>query len=70
MGNTFFGETTETDKEKFVNKHDLIHENKAWFYHGENSHKHLIFKDEFYDRSDIIDLLFRCNKVCIALTFI
>jgi hypothetical protein len=66
MGNIFFGETTEADKENFVNKHGLIHENHAWFSHGENSHKHLIFKDEFYDKADIIDLLFRFNKLCIA----
>ncbi len=32
----------------------------------ENSHKHLIFKDVFYERADIIGLLFRINKLCMA----
>jgi hypothetical protein len=66
MEKTVFEETKETDKEKFVKKHGLINENNAWYEHGENSHKHLIFKDEFYDKSDIIELLFRFNKLCIA----
>jgi hypothetical protein len=66
MDKIFFDETKETDKEKFVKKHCLINEKNAWYEYGENFHKHLIFKDEFYDRSDIIDLLFRFNKLCIA----
>jgi hypothetical protein len=66
MDKIVFNETIERDKEKFVKKHGLIHENNAWYSHGENSHKHLIFKDAFYDRSDIIELLFRFNKLCIA----
>jgi hypothetical protein len=55
-----------TDKEKIVNKYKLIHENNAWYSHRENSHKHLIFKDVFYEKSDIIGLLFRINKLCMA----
>jgi hypothetical protein len=57
-------ETAEMDKEKIIKKHGLIHENRAWYSHRENSHKHLIFKDEFYNKSDIIGLLFRLNKLC------
>jgi hypothetical protein len=56
--------TIEKDKEYFNKKHGLIHENNAWYSHGENSHKHLIFKDVFYEKSDIIGLLFRYNKLC------
>jgi len=59
-----FDETTEIDKENFIKKHGLIHENNAWYSHRENSHKHLIFKDEFYNKADIIGLLFRFNKLC------
>ena len=56
--------TSEKDKENFIKKHGLIHENNAWYSHGENSHKHLIFKDAFFEKSDIIGLLFRFNKIC------
>jgi hypothetical protein len=66
MEKTVFDETAEMDKENFVKKHGLINENNAWYECGENSHKHLIFKDIFYDKADIIDLLFRYNKLCTA----
>jgi hypothetical protein len=66
MDQIVFDKTIEPDKEKFVKKHDLVHENHAWYSHRENSHKHLIFKDIFYNRSDIIGLLFRLNKLCAA----
>jgi hypothetical protein len=55
---------TETDREKFIRKHGLLHENSAWYSHGENSHKHLIFRDAFYAEADIIGLVFRFNKLC------
>lgn len=54
------------DKEHLVNKFGLIHENGAWYSHKENSHKHLIFKDGFYVRNDVVGLLFRINKLCMA----
>jgi hypothetical protein len=57
-------ETIETDKEQFIRKHGLIHENNAWYSHGENSHKHLIFRDGFFAKADIIGLVFRFNKLC------
>jgi len=53
-----------TDKEKIISKYGLIHENHAWYSHGENSHKHLIFKDTFYEKTDVMGLLFRINKLC------
>ena len=52
------------DKEKIINKYGLIHENHAWYSHGENSHKHLIYKDAFYEKADVLELLFRINKLC------
>ena len=55
-----------TDKEKLINKYALIYENNAWYSHKDNSHKHLIFKDTFYEKSDVIGLLLRINKLCIA----
>jgi hypothetical protein len=66
LDKTYLSETIETDKEKLIKKHGLIHEKNAWYSHAENSHKHLIFKDEFYKKSDILGLLFRFNKLCIA----
>ena len=53
-----------TDKEKVLNKYGLIYENHAWYSRGENSHKHLIFKDAFYEKTDVLGLLFRINKLC------
>ena len=54
------------DKYLLTEKYKLKHENNAWYSERENSHKHLIFKDSFFERSDIIGLLFRINKLCMA----
>lgn len=54
------------DKELLVQKFGLIHENNAWYSNKENSHKHLIFKDVYFERTDVIGLLFRINKLCMA----
>lgn len=54
------------DKQLLVEKYKLKHENNAWYSERENSHKHLIFKDTFFERADIIGLLFRINKLCMA----
>lgn len=54
------------DKYLLTEKYRLKHENNAWYSERENSHKHLIFKDSFFERSDIIGLLFRINKLCMA----
>jgi hypothetical protein len=64
MAEIIMEHNTESDKEKFINKHGLIHENNAWYSHGENSHKHLIFRDAFYAKADILSLVFRFNKLC------
>ena len=56
----------QTDKENIIKKFGLIYENDAWYSCKENSHKHLIFRDSFYKRTDIIGLLFRINKLCMA----
>ena len=42
------------DKERLIQKHGLKHEDNAWYSDKENSHKHLIFKDAFVGRTDII----------------
>jgi len=55
-----------TEKDLLLKKFGLIHENNGWYAHKENSHKHLIFKDVFYERSDIMSLLFRVNKLCMG----
>ena len=54
------------EKDLLILKFGLIHENNAWYSNRENSHKHLIFKDTFYEKSDVLSLLFRINKLCIA----
>ena len=56
----------EDEKRLLVEKYGLKHENHAWYSEKENSHKHLIFKDAFFERTDIIGLLFRIHKLCIA----
>jgi len=56
----------EVDKESITKKYGLINENNGWYSHGENSHKHLVFKNEYYNKSDIIGLIFRINKLCIG----
>ena len=50
------------EKMLLVEKYHLIHENNAWYSDRENSHKHLIFKDVFFERTDVIGLLFRINS--------
>lgn len=54
------------EKQLLTEKYHLKHENNAWYCERENSHKHLIFKDAFFERADIIGLLFRINKLCMA----
>ncbi|MGN0696514.1 MAG: hypothetical protein ACI4J5_07120 [Oscillospiraceae bacterium] len=54
------------DKMLLIEKYKLIHEDHAYYSDRENSHKHLIFKDSFFERSDVIGLLFRINKLCMA----
>ena len=54
------------DKFLLAKKHHLKHENNAWYSERENSHKHLIFKDCFFEKTDVLGLLFRINKLCIA----
>lgn len=54
------------DKYLLTKKYHLKHENNAWYSERENSHKHLIFKDSFFEKSDVLGLLFRINKLCMA----
>lgn len=57
----------ETDnKYLLIEKYRLKHENNAWYSERENSHKHLIFKDSFFERNDVLGLLFRINQLCMA----
>ena len=51
-------EHMKEDKMLLVEKYNLKHENNAWYSEKENSHKHLIFKDAFFERADLIGLLF------------
>lgn len=54
------------DKERLVKKHGLFLERGMWFVHRENSHKAPVFRDVFYQRNDVLGLLFRINKLCGA----
>ncbi len=70
-GRLLFGEViTVADindgKQRLIQKFGLVHEENGWYSEKENSHKHLIFKDAFFERADIIGLLFRINKLCMA----
>lgn len=60
-----FSDST-SDKEKLIRKNGLRLENGAWYSHKENSHKHLVFRESFVQRQDVIGLLFRINKLCMA----
>ena len=54
------------DKMRLIEKHHLIHENHAWYSVRENAHKHLICKDAFLARTDVIGLLCRIHLLCMA----
>jgi len=56
----------QIEKENIIKKFGLNYENGAWYSHKDNSHKHLIVKEDFYQRTDIVGLLFRINKLCIG----
>ena len=61
-----FEEKIKIDKENIVNKYGLLYENNGWYSNRENSHKHLVFKDVYYKKSDILGLIFRINKLCFG----
>ena len=54
------------EKNLLIEKYGLKHEESAWYSEKENSHKHLIFKDAFFEKNDVLGLLFRINKLCGA----
>ncbi len=54
------------ERHLILQKYGLKHENGAWYSDKENSHKHLIVKDSFLEKTDTIGLLFRINKLCMA----
>lgn len=57
---------TLKQKEQIVKKYELFLENGGWYQQKENSHKALIFKDDFYQNNDVLGLIFRINKLCAA----
>ncbi|MCL2325616.1 MAG: hypothetical protein FWC40_03840 [Proteobacteria bacterium] len=56
----------DNDNILIIKKYGLIYENGAWYSNKENSHKHLIVKEVFLQKTDTIGLLFRINKLCMA----
>ncbi|MCL2348177.1 MAG: hypothetical protein FWC50_07925 [Planctomycetaceae bacterium] len=50
------------DKEKLVAKFGLRLENGKWYSKKENAHPHVIFKDGYYRKTDLIGLVCRINK--------
>jgi len=54
------------EKSLIIKKYGLICENGAWYSDKENSHKHLIVKESFLQKTDTIGLLFRIKKLCMA----
>lgn len=59
---------SKEEKSSLINKYGLFPEKDGWYQQKENSHKHLIFRNDFYQRSDLIGLLFRLQKLCVAKT--
>jgi len=55
-----------TDKEKLVAKFGLILENGKWYSKKENAHPHLIFTDKYFQKTDLLGLVCRINKLCFA----
>ncbi len=51
------------DKENIIKKYNLIKENNRWYQDKENSHKTMIFTDEFFSKSDTIGVIFRIYKL-------
>lgn len=53
-------------KQKLIKKFSLVNENGMWYSIKENSHKQPIIKEAFFEKTDIIGVLFRINKLCMA----
>ena len=46
------------EKELIIQKYGLVNEKGAWYSDKENSHKHLIVRDDYLQKTDTLGLLF------------
>lgn len=51
------------DKANIVNKYELVEEDGLLYSCKENSYKQLVLKSHFVEKSDILSILFRINKL-------
>jgi hypothetical protein len=55
------------DKAKLINKYDLeLKQDGYWYVDKENAYPQRLFKDRFFQRNDLIIILFRIYKLCFA----
>jgi len=54
------------DKLKLLHKHNLKNVENCWWSLKENTHHHKVIKDSFIQSKQLIDVLFRINKLCYA----
>lgn len=56
-----------TGKDLLIKKYGLNLKNDGyWYIKKENAHEQLVFKDSFFQKSDLIIILFRIYKLCFA----
>ena len=52
------------EKDLLILKFGLLHESNAWYSNRENSHKHLIFKDAFFQTITVYyDFVALCKEL-------
>ena len=63
-----FGPMTDngTAKHCLIVKLGLVWENGRWFSMKENTHPALIFTEHYVAHHDVLAMLFRANKLCLA----
>jgi hypothetical protein len=55
-----------TGKGHLIKKYGLFLDNGYWYIDKENSYRQLVFKDSFFQKSDLVIILFRIYKLCFA----
>ena len=53
-------------KRRLVEKLGLVLENGRWFSKKENTHPALVFTEHYVAQHDVLAMLFRANKLCLA----
>lgn len=54
-------------KDQLIKKFGLkLNSDNYWYLEKENSHLQIVFKDSFFQKNDLIIILFRIYKLCFA----